>query len=604
MITSPSSRGTGYLEGRLAEKNLVLKGVPVSPGIAIGKAFLLHREELQVEGQRISPDQVDSEVEKFKKAIQQTKGELRTLRRRVARNVGEDQARILDVQLMMLDDVMAFDATIDAIKKRKRNAEFLFWEILNQVISAIESSDQAVFRERSADIRDLGRRVLHNLLGIKHLTVAGIQSEAVVVSPDLNPSDTAQMHGKNILGFATDMGGRTSHAAIMARSLEIPAVVGLKEATQQVNHGQTIILDGNKGTLVVAPETRVLQHYRAEQRKYLKWSSSLSSLKDLPAQTLDGHLIQLAANVEFSDEADSALTHGARGIGLYRTEFLYLSGKDLPTEEEQYQAYRAIAEKMLPDSVTIRTFDLGGDKFSMYMEEHAEANPFLGRRAIRVCLDCPDIFKIQLSAILRASAPGNLKIMFPLISGLEQFRRAKEIVAQVKEELRAREIPHDENISIGVMMEIPSAVLVADSLAREADFFSIGTNDLIQYTLAVDRGNEQVADLFEPYHPAVLKLIKEVVEAGHRARIPVAICGEMCAEPVATLLLLGLGLDEFSMSSVSIPVIKKVIRSVTIEEAQAVAAHVMAMETSGQIKAYLQERAGSLYPDIDHPLET
>jgi phosphotransferase system enzyme I (PtsI) len=588
----------------LAEKNLVLKGVPVSPGIAIGKAFLLHREELQVEGQQISRDQVDSEVDKFKSAIQQTKDELRVLRRRVAQNLGEEQARILDVQLMILDDVMAFDATIEAIRERHINAEFLFWENLNKVILAMESSGQALFRERSADIRDLGRRVLHNLLGIRHLTVLGIQSQAVVVSPDLNPSDTAQMYGKNILGFATDMGGRTSHAAIMARSLEIPAVVGLKEATQKVNHGETIILDGNKGTLLVAPDERVLKHYRAEQDKYLRWASSLSSLKDLPAQTLDGHVIQLAANVEFPDEADSALTHGARGIGLYRTEFLYLSRKNLPTEEEQCQAYQAIAKKMFPDSVTIRTFDLGGDKFSMYIGGHAEANPFLGRRAIRICLDCPDIFKVQLTAILRASAPGNLKIMFPLISGVEQLRRAKEIVAEVKEDLKTKGIPCDQKIPLGVMMEIPSAVLVADSLAREADFFSIGTNDLIQYTLAVDRGNEQVADLFDPFHPAVLKLIKEVVEAGHRARIPVTICGEMCAEPLATLLLLGLGLDEFSMSSISIPVIKKIIRAVTMEEAQAISAQIMKLETSKHIKAYLQERAGSLYPDFLQRPET
>jgi phosphotransferase system enzyme I (PtsI) len=342
----------------------------------------------------------------------------------------------------------------------------------------------------------------------------------------------------------------------------------------------------------------VLAHYRAEQEKYLQWSSGLSTLKDLPAQTLDGQVITLAANVEFPEEANSALAHGARGIGLYRTEFLYLSRPDLPVEEEQFQAYKAVAEKVLPDSVTIRTFDLGGDKFSMYLRGQTEANPFLGRRAIRVCLDHPDVFKVQLSAILRASSAGNLKIMFPMISGIEQLRRAKEIVAEVKEELKARGSSYDPNIPVGVMIEIPSAVLVADSLAKEADFFSIGTNDLIQYTLAVDRGNEQVADLFDPFHPAVLKLIKQVVEAGHRAQIPVAMCGEMCAEPLATMMLIGLELDEFSMSSISIPLLKKIIRSISMEEARSVAADALKLETSEQIKAYLQKRASRLYPDF------
>jgi phosphotransferase system enzyme I (PtsI) len=380
-------------------------------------------------------------------------------------------------------------------------------------------------------------------------------------------------------------------------------VVGLKDATRHVEHGETVILDGNKGTLVIAPDKRTLEQYRAEQQKYLQWSSSLEDLRDLPAQTQDGQVIQLAANIEFPDEADSVLAHGAKGIGLYRTEFLYLSRTDLPTEEEQYQAYRAIAEKMHPDSVTIRTFDLGGDKFSMYIKGHPEANPFLGRRAIRICLECPDVFRVQLAAILRAGSRGNLKIMFPMISGVEQLRRAKEILSQVKDELMARELPFEPKTPVGAMIEIPSAVLVADSLAQEADFFSIGTNDLIQYTLAVDRGNDQVADLFEPFHPAVIKLIKQVVEAGHRAQIPVAICGEMCAEPLATVLLLGLGLDEFSMSSISIPQIKKIIKSVTMDEARQVAARVLELETSSQIKAFLRERALRLYPDFLSPTD-
>ena len=603
-MPSPNAQGSsGDAEKTLTRRHIVLKGVPVSPGIAIGLAFLLNRDELRVGEKRISPSQVASEVDKFKRAIQQTKDELLAIRSRVARQIGEEKARIFDVQLMILDDVMAFDETVSAIKKRKLNAEFLFWETLNKAIAAIEASNKDFFRDRAADFRDLGRRVLHNLLGIKQLTIAGIRSEVVVISSDLNPTDTAQMYRKNILGFATDMGGRTSHAAIMARSLEIPAVVGLNDATQHVEHGETVILDGNKGTLVIAPDKRTLEHYRVEQKKYIQWSSSLEAIKDLPAQTLDGQIIHLAANIEFPDEASSVLAHGARGIGLYRTEFLYLSRTDLPSEEEQYQAYQAIAEKMLPDSVTIRTFDLGGDKFSMYLKGHAEANPFLGRRAIRVCLECPDVFRVQLAAILRAGALGNLKIMFPMISGVEQLRRAKEILSQVKEELRVRGLPYDPKTPVGVMIEIPSAVLIADSLAQEADFFSIGTNDLIQYTLAVDRGNEQVADLFEPFHPAVIKLIKQVVEAGHRAQIPVAICGEMCAEPLATILLLGLGLDEFSMSSISIPQIKKIIRSVSMEEAHSMAAHVMKLETSSQIKAFLKERALRLYPDFLPPAD-
>jgi phosphotransferase system enzyme I (PtsI) len=578
-------------------KTVVLKGIPASPGIAIGLAFLLHRDDLQVEQEQIPEEAVEEEVDKFTRAVEQTKDELRTIRRRVSKNLGEERARIFDVQLLMLDDVMAFDETVEAIGSRKLNAEFLFWENLEKIISAMESSDQAYFRERAADIRDLGRRVLHNLLGIKHLTITGIHSEVVVVSPDLSPTDTAQMHRPNILGFATDFGGRTSHVAIMARSLEIPAVVGLKQATRTVEHGETIILDGHRGALVIHPDEQLLERYRDERDRYHQWAAELENLRDLPAETLDHHTIRLAANIEFPGEADSARSHGAKGIGLYRTEFLYLGRSDLPSEKEQYEAYRAIAEKMSPDGVTIRTFDLGGDKFTMYGQSHAEANPFLGRRAIRLCLEHPYVFITQLRAILRASASGNLKVIFPMISGVDQLRTAREMIRRVQADLTSRGIAYDENIPIGVMIEVPSAVLVAESLARETDFFSIGTNDLVQYTLAVDRGNEQVADLFEPYHPAVIRLIREVVEVGHRARIPVAICGELCAEPLATMLLLGLGLDEFSMSSISIPQIKKIIRSVTLSDARRLAQEVLEMETSEQIKAHLEERSRRLYPE-------
>ena len=582
---------------RSKKKSVVLKGIPASPGIAIGLAFLLHRDDLQVEQEQIAGDAIEEEVNKFTRAVEQTKDELRAIRRRVAKNLGEERARIFDVQLLMLDDVMAFDETIEAIQSRKLNAEFLFWENLERAIGAMESSDQAYFRERAADICDLGRRVLHNLLGIKHLTISGIHSEVVVVSPDLSPTDTAQMHRPNILGFATDLGGRTSHVAIMARSLEIPAVVGLKQATRSVEHGETIILDGNRGVLIIHPDKQLVERYQEERERYHQWAADLENLRDLPAETLDHQTIQLAANIEFPGEAESARSHGARGIGLYRTEFLYLGRSDLPSEEEQYEAYRAIAEKMSPDGVTIRTFDLGGDKFTMYGESHAEANPFLGRRAIRLCLEHPDVFTAQLTAILRASAGGNLKIIFPMISGVDQLRTAREMIHGVQADLKARGIAYDENIPIGVMIEVPSAVMVARSLAREADFFSIGTNDLVQYTLAVDRGNEQVADLFEPYHPAVIRLVREVVEVGHQAHIPVAICGELCAEPLATMLLLGLGLDEFSMSSISIPQIKKIIRSVTMEEARRLADEVLGMETSEQIKAHLKERSRQLYPE-------
>ena len=586
------------------KKTVVLKGIPASPGIAIGLAFLLHRDDLQVEQEKIDDAAVEEEVGKFTRAIEQTKNELRSIRRRVAKNLGEERARIFDVQLLMLDDVMAFDETVEAIRSRQLNAEFLFWENLEKAISAMESSDQAYFRERAADIRDLGRRVLHNLLGIKHLTISGIHSEVVVVSPDLSPTDTVQMHRPNILGFATDLGGRTSHVAIMARSLEIPAVVGLKQATRSVEHGETIILDGNRGALVIHPDEQLIKRYQDERKQYHQWAAELENLRDLPAETLDHQTIRLAANIEFPAEAESARSHGAKGIGLYRTEFLYLGRSDLPSEEEQYQAYRAIAEKMSPDGVTIRTFDLGGDKFSISGESHAEANPFLGRRAIRLCLEHPDVFTAQLTAILRASASGNLKIIFPMISGVDQLRQARKMIRRVQAELKSRGIVYDENLPIGVMVEVPSAVLVAESLAREADFFSIGTNDLVQYTLAVDRGNEQVADLFEPYHPAVIRLVKEVVEVGHRAHIPVAICGELCAEPLATMLLLGLGLDEFSMSSISIPQIKKIIRSVTMSEARHLADAVLQMETAEQIKAYLKEQSRRLYPEHFAALST
>jgi phosphotransferase system enzyme I (PtsI) len=580
-----SSRSIG--RNKKKEVCTIYRGIPASPGVAIGKTFLLNRETVEVKQKKIDEHEIQKEILRFKKALDETKRELFKTKEKVAKRIDSDYARIFEGQILILEDDLINDAVIERIKQTRNNAEFVYKKVIEQTIQTLSSSTDEYLKERTLDINAVSSRLVYNLLGIKHLTLESIDSPVILVARTLSPADVVHMKKEIILGFATDVGGKTSHVALLAKSMEIPAVVGLKNLFDQIQNDQSIILDGTKGEVVICPDQETLKEFEKRRKYIIRKTAELSELRLLPAETQDKRKIELSANIELPQDTDSALEYGAQGIGLFRTEYLYLAQSDLPTEEEQYHAYQEVAFKVFPKPVILRTFDLGGDKFGQNLGSLYEANPFLGWRAIRACLDLPEIFKIQLRAMLKASTKKNVKIMFPMISEVEELKSAKALLEEVKDELREKKIPFDENIEVGIMVEIPSAALAGDSLAKESNFFSIGTNDLIQYTLAVDRGNERIAHLYQSFHPAVLKLIKETIEAGHRNGIWVGLCGEMAGDPLATVLLVGMGVDELSTSAMAIPEIKKIIRSVTFEEAQRVAQQVLSLSTINDIKKFL-----------------
>jgi len=567
----------------------IYRGVPASPGVVIGKVFLLNRESIEVTEERIPDNEVSKEILRFKKAINDTREELLITREKVAKRIDPDHARIFDAQIMILEDELINNAVIGKIKQTHGNAEFVYRKVIEETVKTLSTTKDEYLKERILDIHAVENRLIYNLLGIKHLTVESIDTQVILVAHSLSPADVVHMKKESILGFATDLGGRTSHVAILAKSMGIPAVVGLKNIFEQVTDKQSIILDGSKGEMVVCPDEDTLVEYEKRRKFILKKTVELSELKSLPAETLDGRKIELSANIEFPADTDLALEYGAEGIGLFRTEYLYITHAGFPTEEEQHRAYQEVMEKVHPKSVILRTFDLGGDKFGHHDGSLVEANPFLGWRAIRASLDLPDLFKIQLRAMLKASAKKSIKIMFPMITEIEELKKAKALLNDAKEELRRKKIPYDEEIPVGIMVEIPAAALSADCLAKECDFFSIGTNDLIQYTLAVDRGNEKIAHLYQVFHPAVLRLIKETVDAGHRNGIWVGLCGEMAADPLAATLLVGMGMDELSTSAMAIPEIKKIIRSISFEEAKDFAEEALKLTTIDEIKRFLIE---------------
>jgi phosphotransferase system enzyme I (PtsI) len=567
----------------------IYRGVPASPGVAIGKTFLLNREAVEVKEEKIAEKEVPKEILKFKRALDETKKELFKIKEKVAKRIDPDHARIFEAQVLILEDDLINNAVIERIKQTKNNAEFVYKKVIEQTIQTLSSSTDEYLKERTLDINAVSSRLIYNLLGIKHLTLESIDSPVILIARTLSPVDVVHMKKESILGFATDVGGVTSHVALLAKSMEIPAVLGLKNLFDQIQNDQNVILDGTKGEVVICPDEKTLKEFEKRRKYILKKTQELSELKLLPAETQDKRKIELSANIELPQDTDSALEYGAEGIGLFRTEYLYLAQSDLPTEEEQFQAYQGVAFKVFPKPVILRTFDLGGDKFGKNLGSLYEANPFLGWRAIRACLDLPELFKIQLRAMLKASTKKNIKIMFPMISETEELKSAKALLEEVKDELRKKKIPFDEGIEVGIMVEIPSAALSGDSLAKESNFFSIGTNDLIQYTLAVDRGNERIAHLYQGFHPAVLKLIKETIDSGHRNGIWVGLCGEMAGDPLATVLLVGMGVDELSTSAMAIPEIKKIIRSITFEDAQKVAEQVLNLSTINDIKKFLIE---------------
>jgi phosphotransferase system enzyme I (PtsI) len=567
-----------------------LKGIAAAPGISIGPAYKLGKEELTVPREEIREEDIPLQIQFFEEALIKTRREIVDLQKKINQEMGQEEARIFDAHILVLEDRMLIEEVISRLKKEKLNVAFIFSEVLKKYVAVFSKIEDEYLRERVVDINDVGRRILRNLLGKERKGLSEMQEKVVVVAYDLSPSDTVAMHKQKVSAFVTDIGGKTSHTAIMAKSLEIPAVVGLEEACARINPRDILIVDGSLGTVIINPDEDTLKAYLQEEEKLKSIAERFFSVKDLAPVTRDKKTVIINGNIEFPDEVPSVKLHGGEGIGLYRTEFFYMNRKDLPLEEEHYEAYRSVAEQMRPHQVIIRTLDLGGDKFLSQFQIPHEMQPFLGWRAIRFCLARPDIFKLQLRAILRASVHGKLKLMYPMISGVEELKQANKILEEAKQELRKEGMPFDEDIEVGAMIEVPSAAMTADILAKETDFFSIGTNDLIQYSLAVDRVNEKVAYLYEPAHPAVLRLIKNIIDAGHKEKIKVGMCGEMAGEPNFALLLLGLGLDEFSMPPQVIPEIKYIIRAVTYKEAQQIAHAAMKLSTGTEVEEFSQKK--------------
>ncbi|MFH1879149.1 MAG: phosphoenolpyruvate--protein phosphotransferase [Candidatus Omnitrophota bacterium] len=580
------------------KKQIQLKGIPAAPGVVIGKAHVYGTEDVTPQERRISTAEIETEAARFKDALRQTKKEILAIEKKISSEMGLEHGSIFRAHLLVLEDSVLVQEVISRLQKKKKNIEIVFAEVLNKYICVLSEAKDEYLRDRVSDIADVGKRILRNLAGVEEKSMEGLHEKSIVIAYDLSPSDTAMMHKGRVVGFATDIGGRTSHTAIMAKSLEIPAVVGLETITDIVKNGDPLILDGTHGVVIVNPTKRFLQKYQKEKKKIESLERELVELKSLPSKTVDGKKVIVAGNIELPEDVASVISHGAEGIGLYRTEYFYMNRKDLPSEEEQFNAYKSVAHRIKPNCVIIRTLDLGGDKFLSQLDVPREMNPFLGWRAIRFCLASPDIFKTQLRAILRASVYGNLKLMYPMISGISEFRQANALLEEVKDELRKGSVPFKEDIPVGAMIEVPSAAITSHILAKEAAFFSIGTNDLIQYSLAVDRVNEKIAYLYEPTHPAVLTLIKQVIDNGHRENIPVGLCGEMAGDISLTMILLGLGLDEFSTSPIAVPEIKKVIRSITFSDANAIAEKALTFSTGKKIQEYARKKLKELVPDM------
>lgn len=565
----------------------ILKGIAASSGIAIGKAFLMTEPDLTVTKSTVTNK--EEEITRFHEAVNAAKLELQKIRDRAEVDLGTENAAIFDAHLLVLSDPELLGAVESKVNDEAVNAETALQETADTLIVMFEQLDNEYMRERAADIRDVTKRVIARLLEVEVPNIGLIDEEVIIISKDLAPSDTAQLNRAFAKGFTTDMGGRTSHSAIMARSLEIPAVVGTKNATSAIKQGDLIVVDGDNGEVLINPPTDVVESYVEKRNEQEAEKKQLSLLKDKKTITLDGIQVEVAANIGTPKDVESVLENGGEGVGLYRTEFLYMERDTLPTEEEQFQAYKQVLEKMGDKPVVVRTLDIGGDKQLPYLNLPEEMNPFLGFRAIRLCLEEQTIFRTQLRALLRASTFGNLKIMFPMIATLEEFREAKKLLLEEKELLQQEGTLVSDQIEIGIMVEIPSTAILADQFAKEVDFFSIGTNDLIQYTMAADRMNESVAYLYQPYHPAILRLVKMVIDASHAQGKWTGMCGEMAGDTIAIPLLIGLGLDEFSMSAPSMLKARNQINQLTQLEMKQITEKALSMQTSEQVKQYVKE---------------
>ena len=582
------------------KREIILRGIPASPGIVIGEAYLISPMEPRILRKKILRGDVEREICRFREAIAQTREQILEMKERLKEKIGEEKARILDAHLLILDDVLAIDKTIEIVRSEKVSAEYAFSRVISEVIETILEVEDRYLRERADDIKDVKMRVIHNLLGYKdYHGLSDLKKRCVIIAKELSPSMTARANRHQLLGIATDLSGTTSHAAILAQAFEIPAVVGLSEVTSYIESGDLVILDGTEGDVVVNPSPETIERYQDRIRLLREFEDELALLRDLPATTIDGYKIALAANMEFPDELLSVVSHGAEGIGLFRTEYIFLTRKELPTEEEQFEIFKRVLEGVKPGPAVIRTFDVGADKHSDLFEIPEEKNPFLGWRGVRLALGNEGIFKTHLRALLRSSPFGNLHLMFPMICSISELRDLYALLDRIEDELKADGYEVNPNYKRGIMIETPSSVMVADLLADEVDFFSIGTNDLIQYMLAVDRGNERVAHLYDPFHPAVIRSIRDVVREAKNKGKWVGVCGEMAGYPPTAFLLIGLGVDELSTSPILVPKIKRLIRSVTIAEARDLAQKALNLKTADEIRAlfegFIRDRFESIY---------
>ncbi|PLX31428.1 MAG: phosphoenolpyruvate--protein phosphotransferase [Ignavibacteria bacterium] len=576
------------------KQEIILKGLPSSGGIAIGTAYLYHREEVYVTERILTDEELEAELVLLDEAIERSRHEVQKIANFAHEKLNEEAAQIFESQLLMLDDVEMRKALDMRLRREKKNADFLVYDELQKYKELLGGASDELLRERVVDLDEIGQRIMRNLQKKRlHSTVEG---EHVIIASQLTPSDTILFSKNDVLGYATDLGGITSHAAILSRSLKIPAVTALHTVTAVVQTGDEVILDGQRGLLIVNPTQDHREEYELKLRRIANFEAELKGLVDLPCETPDNHKVELSANAEFINELEYVVTQGSKGIGLYRTEHLYIEKGDFPSEQEQYVEYSEIAHMLYPQQVIFRTFDIGGDK--LLDTAVPESNPFLGWRGIRMMLDKPEIFRQQLRALLRASTMKNIKIMFPMISGLTELLEVLELLNDVKEELRGEGMAFDESMEIGLMIEVPSAVFIADELAKHVQFFSIGTNDLVQYLMAVDRNNELIADLYQEFHPAVLRAIKHTIDTGHANGLWVGMCGEMAGNPLATLLLLGMGLDEYSMVPSVIPEVKTIIRSTPFTEAKAVADEALSLSNSFDVRSFLYTYMRDHFPEL------
>ncbi len=568
--------------------NITLRGIPASPGIAIGKIRVLDEEKIIIPKIKIKKDEIPNEIKRYEEALDKTKDELRKLQDKFNKAVKNDELDFFKVHIMIVEDPYLKESVIREIAEKLKNAEWALYTIMEKHIKTLQQINDEYLSERVADLYDISRRIMKYLLNKGGKSLAELQKQVIIVAKDLSPTDTADLDKEKILGFVTELGGRTSHTAIVSRALEIPAVVGIQKIVDKVKDDDIAIIDGNNGIVIINPNETTLREYKTAKSIFDKYAEELKQLKYLDAITLDKKKFVIAGNIEIREEIDSVISHGGMGIGLFRTEFLYLNKSKIPSEDELFQIFKEAVEKLHPYPVVFRTLDIGGDKVGDVFQITNEINPFLGYRAIRFCLENPDIFYPQIRAILKASYYGNGKIMFPMISSVDEVKRVKKIIEEIKMELRDKNENFKEDIEIGAMIEIPSAAVTIDIIAKEVDFVSIGTNDLVQYTLAVDRNNPKISYLYEPFHPAVLRLINQVVKTAHKNKIKVHICGELSADPMAVLLFVGMKVDELSMSAIAIPEIKKIIRSIKFSDAKLLLNEILKLKTATEIKEHIR----------------